>query len=318
MTTSGASDTYTCVRRIVAAAICVLALGYPAGASAQTSPTLNGTIEGLQLPMRLAGTQVTYLSKGAYTFSLLDNSGQHSIHVVGPLMSVGYTGNETNFGTAGADGVNVPATGTFVFPDVLLKDGLYRWHCDRHSDMMWGSVMVGNYLSVDVSGRGSVSSFPVNFLCRGNCGLGVPDGAAPVALVATPKLGYVFDRWEGACSGNGECSLNVTGLLQTRAVFREVSAGAISKVKVTKAKKKRTVAVTVTLTDPAMTTIQVRARGRLVTALTKPTTAAGTTTFRLAIPKATKAGAATVQASFKRAASLKSFAVSQPIRIPKL
>ncbi len=126
--------------------------------------------------------------------------------------------------------------------------------------MMWGSVMVGNYLSVDVSGRGSVSSFPVNFLCRGNCGLGVPDGAEPVALVATPKLGYVFDRWEGACSGNGECSLNVTGLLQTRAVFREVSAGAISQVKVTKAKKKRTVAVTVTLTDPAMTTIQVRAR----------------------------------------------------------
>ena len=89
--------------------MCGIALIFPVGASAQQ--VLNGSISGLTLPMTQNGVQVTHLTPGAYTFSLADNSGQHSIHVSGPWGAFGYTGLPVNFGTAGPDGVNVPRDG---------------------------------------------------------------------------------------------------------------------------------------------------------------------------------------------------------------
>ena len=109
MTTSEGSDTTACVKRIAAAALCGIALVFPVSASAQQ--VLNGSISGLTLPMTLNGVQVTHLDTGSFTFSLLDNSGQHSIHVMGPLASLGYTGAGVNFGTAGPNGIDVPARG---------------------------------------------------------------------------------------------------------------------------------------------------------------------------------------------------------------
>jgi hypothetical protein len=317
LTTSEGSDTYTFVKRFAAAAACMFVLVFPASALGQV-PTLNGSISGLTLPMTQNGIPVTHLTKGAYTFSLSDNSGQHSIHMSGPWGAFGYTGLPLNFGTAGPDGVNVPATGTFVFDNIALADGMYRWFCDRHSDMMWGSLTVGNYLSVEVVGRGTVSSFPVDFTCRSNCGVGVPDGSPPVTLVATPRTGFRFDRWEtGACSGNGECSVSVNGLMKTRAVFVEIPAGTITGAKAAKARGKRTVTVTLAMGDAATVTTEVRIGTRVI-ASKVGSLGAGTRTVKVAVPKSAKKGAATVRVTFTRPSTLKAFVETRAIRIPKL
>lgn len=295
--------------------MCGLALVFPVSASAQE--VLNGSISGLTLPMTMNGIPVTHLAKGPYTFSLVDNSGQHSIHMGGPIGAFGYTGLPVNFGTAGPDGVNVPATGTFVFDNVSLADGMYRWFCDRHSDMMFGTLTVGNYLSVEVTGRGTVSSFPVDFTCRSSCGVGVPDGSPPVKLTTTPARGYKFDHWEaGACSGNGDCSVSVNGLMKTRAVFVEIPAGSITGAKVTKARGKRTVTATLAMSDSATVTTEVRIGSRIV-ASKVGSLAAGTRTVKLQLPKSVKAGPATVRVTFTRPTTLKAFVSTLPIRLPK-
>ncbi len=298
----------------------MLVLVFPASASAQQVVLdVRFDFPRFPIPMTVNGTQVAHLDKGLYTFSLLDNQTQHSIHVGGPWGAFGYTGVPLNFGTAGPDGTSVnAASGTpFVFSDVPLADGMYRWFCDLHSDMMWGSVSVGNYLSVEVVGRGTVSSFPVNFTCRSNCGVGVPDGSPPVTLVANPRAGFKFDRWDtGPCSGNGECSVSVNGLTKTRAVFVEVPAGSITGAKVTKVKGKRFVTVTLAMTDTATTTTELRRGNRLI-ASKVGSLAAGTRTVKLAVPKTAKKGAATVRVTFTRPTTLKAFVASLAIRLPK-
>ncbi len=318
MTTSGRFDTYTWVKRFLAAAVCGIALVFPMSASAQQVVLdVRFDFPRFPIPMTVNGAPVAHLDKGLYTFSLVDFQNSHSIHVGGPWGAYGYTGPQLNFGTAGPDGTNVPAQGTFVYTDVPLADGMYRWYCDLHSDMMWGSVSVGNYLSVEVVGRGTVSSFPVNFTCRNNCGVGVPDGAPPVTLVATPRPGFKFDRWDtGPCSGNGECSVSVNGLTKTRAIFVEVPAGSISGAKVTKVKKKRFVTVTLAMTDTATTTTELRVGSRII-ASKVGTLTAGTRTVKLTVPKTAKKGAATVRVTFTRQSTLKAFTASLAVRLPK-
>ena len=214
-----------------------------------------------------------------------------------------------------------------MFDDVPLTNGQYRWFCDRHSDMMTGSVTVGNYLSVDVVGLGSVSSFPVDFLCRSSCGLGVPDGAAPITLAATPQPGYRFDHWEnGPCSGDGDCTVTVAGLVQVSAVFKklpvpppteETTPGTIKRVKVSATRGKRLVAVTLDLTASAATTAQLRVGGRMIAAASG-NLAAGSRTLKIRVPKSAKAGPATVRVTFKRTGSAKTFSATRSIRLPKL
>jgi hypothetical protein len=329
LTSSGAFVTNPGVLRVLTVGVCALALVFPAGAAAQQT-VLDGGIEGLQLPLRLNGVTVSHLAPGDYTFSLSDRSSQHSFHVRGPYNRPGVSDETTNFGTAGADGGNVIATALnpFVFEDVALVDGLYRWFCDRHSDMMTGSVMVGNYLAVKVEGFGFVTSDPAGLYCAADCGLGVPDGGGPVTLTASALAGSEFDHWSGGpCSGTGPCTVSVSGLVEVRAVFRklptpppppaETAPGTVKQVKVTAKRGKRIVAVTLDLTGSAAAAVQLRAGGKTV-ATVSSNLATGRRTVKIAVPKKTKAGPATVRVSLTRTGSAKTFVVNRAIRLPKL
>ena len=132
-----------CCCAYIAGALALLALAFPGGAAAQEK-VLNGDRPRAScLPMTLDGCRCRISTPGLYTFSLLDQSGQHSIHVRGPFDRPGISAETVNFGTAGPDGGNVLFAVVRlrqIFPDIPLEDGLYRWFCDRHSDMMTGSV----------------------------------------------------------------------------------------------------------------------------------------------------------------------------------
>ncbi len=315
------------VRRVVTL-VCAVALGLPAGAAAQET-VLNVSIVGLTLPMTLSGSPATYVTPGSYTFSLTDRAPIHSIHVRGPLDTYGEAGPPVNFGTASPDGTNVAFTSfdPLVFANVPLDNGRYRWFCDLHSDMMHGSLMVGNYLSVKVEGQGYVTSSAGSMSCVSECGLGVPDDAAPITLTATPQAGHAFQRWEGPCSGDGPCTVTVTGLVETKAIFRELpkppppppelAPGTVKQVKAAVTKRKRVVTVTLDLTAASAASAQLRVGGKVV-ATSSAMLAAGRRKLQLQVPKKTKAGPATVRITLKRTGSTKSFVSTRPVRLPKV
>jgi hypothetical protein len=316
------------VLRILAGALTVLALASPGGAAAQEQ-VLSGNIVGLQLPMTLDGVQVSHLTPGQYTFSLLDQSSQHSIHVRGPFDRPGMSAETVNFGTAGADGGNVAffSPTRQIFPGIPLEDGLYRWFCDRHSDMMTGSVSVGNYLAVDVvNGGGTVTSEPAGLTCSALCGLGLPSASPPVTLTATPAPGYVFDRWSGGpCSGPGPCTLSVSGKVEVKAFFRqlttppppaEVAPISLRRVRIAFVSGRRVVALRLNVRDHAQALAQLRRRGRTLASV-QGHLLPGERTLKIRVPNTVKAGEATVRLSFKALGSTKTFVVLRTVTLPR-
>jgi type 1 fimbria pilin len=75
-------------------------------------------------------------------------------------------------------------------------------------------------LTVSYSGEGRVTSADPGVIdCGTNCWTSF-SGGGHVTLNAAPASGFVFNGWEGACSGTGSCDVAVTGLRSVIAVFR--------------------------------------------------------------------------------------------------
>jgi hypothetical protein len=76
-------------------------------------------------------------------------------------------------------------------------------------------------LSATVQGTGTVTSNPAGLTCRPTCSRQYPTPTT-VVLTATPSSGWVFQRWQGACSGSAStCTVNVSGSVSVVAVFKK-------------------------------------------------------------------------------------------------
>jgi hypothetical protein len=73
-------------------------------------------------------------------------------------------------------------------------------------------------LNVGVSGNGSVTSSPAGINCGSVCTMNYASGTA-VTLTATPTGGATFNRWGGACTGNGVCLVTMNSLENVTAIF---------------------------------------------------------------------------------------------------
>jgi len=83
-------------------------------------------------------------------------------------------------------------------------------------------VAMPQYLGVNLQGQGRVTSLPAGIDCPGDCEENVVTGTL-VELLPEPAAGWVFDRWESACTGSGTCSLSIApGINTVTAVFVEL------------------------------------------------------------------------------------------------
>jgi hypothetical protein len=75
-------------------------------------------------------------------------------------------------------------------------------------------------LTVSRTGEGAVTSTTSGaIVCGGRCGARVKS-YAPVTLRATPRKGWRFRRWTGACRGPGlTCTVPMTAAAKVGAVF---------------------------------------------------------------------------------------------------
>ncbi|MDX6515373.1 MAG: trimeric autotransporter adhesin [Gaiellaceae bacterium] len=76
-------------------------------------------------------------------------------------------------------------------------------------------------LSVDVHGRGTVTSSPAGLVCTGACSALVAPGTI-VALAAQAADGWRFVGWSAPCSGTRGCSVTMTADATINAEFRPV------------------------------------------------------------------------------------------------
>lgn len=77
-------------------------------------------------------------------------------------------------------------------------------------------------LTVNRTGSGTVLSTPSGISCGNICGAAFPKGTT-VALTAEPNNNYRFDHWEGACSGNTTCDIEMTSGKTVTAVFSRLA-----------------------------------------------------------------------------------------------
>jgi hypothetical protein len=73
-------------------------------------------------------------------------------------------------------------------------------------------------LTVDVSGRGEVTSSPRWFDCPTRC-RGIFAAVTSVTLTPKPAAGRVFEGWGGACSGTGICTVKTSAEKDVTATF---------------------------------------------------------------------------------------------------
>ena len=78
-------------------------------------------------------------------------------------------------------------------------------------------------LSVTTSGSGQVTSSPVGIDCGNDCSEQY-EANTTVSLTATPDQGFIFQEWQGDCSGSGDCSVSMTSNMSVTAVFVEQGA----------------------------------------------------------------------------------------------
>ncbi|TQV88901.1 InlB B-repeat-containing protein [Aliikangiella coralliicola] len=79
---------------------------------------------------------------------------------------------------------------------------------------------VDHTLSISVNGSGSVSSNVEGIDCGDDCSNSYADGQQ-VILTADAASGYVFQGWQGDCSGSSSCELIMNGNKSATAVFVE-------------------------------------------------------------------------------------------------
>ncbi len=83
------------------------------------------------------------------------------------------------------------------------------------------NIVVGNALSVSVTGSGTVTSSPSGINCGSTCNADYVSGT-PVTLTATPVSGGSFSGWGGACSGTGSCVVTMNAAKSVSATFSQV------------------------------------------------------------------------------------------------
>jgi hypothetical protein len=80
-------------------------------------------------------------------------------------------------------------------------------------------------LSVSIGGSGSVTSSPDGILCTsGTCSASYGTGST-VTLTAKAKKGWKFSGWSGACSGSGECVVQLSANQFVGATFSQNGNG---------------------------------------------------------------------------------------------
>jgi hypothetical protein len=80
-------------------------------------------------------------------------------------------------------------------------------------------------LSVSIAGSGSVTSNPNGILCTsGTCSASYGTGST-VTLIAKAKKGWKFSGWSGACSGSGECVVQLSANQFVGATFSQNGNG---------------------------------------------------------------------------------------------
>jgi plastocyanin len=117
------------MRRALAVTLCaVAALAAPTVAQAQAKQ-LRGTV-GPAFTITLvdeSGNRVTHVDAGEYTIVITDNSVDHNFHLTGPGVDVL---------------TEIEFVGTMTWT-LTLRDGIYRFVCDPHVDVMSGQFAVG-------------------------------------------------------------------------------------------------------------------------------------------------------------------------------
>ncbi|MFK5970917.1 MAG: Calx-beta domain-containing protein [Candidatus Marithrix sp.] len=73
-------------------------------------------------------------------------------------------------------------------------------------------------LNIKITGKGTVINETNNINCSQNCTKTL-NGNTKLTLIAEPKLGWVFDKWEGDCDATGKVTLNAEK--QCTAIFIE-------------------------------------------------------------------------------------------------
>ena len=100
-----------------------------ASVAAAATPKLNGTVgPGYTITLKKAGTKVTKLKAGKYTFVISDRASIHNFSLDGPK------GFEKTF-------TSVPFKGTKTVT-VPLKAGKYKFYCEAHESIMFGNFSV--------------------------------------------------------------------------------------------------------------------------------------------------------------------------------
>ena len=84
---------------------------------------------------------------------------------------------------------------------------------------------VTSQLSVSVSGSGTVVSNPSGILCAsGTCSASYETGSA-ISLIPEASRKWSFSGWTGACSGSGECVVQLSTDKIVEATFSKTSPG---------------------------------------------------------------------------------------------
>lgn len=115
---------------LAALALALIAIALGAHASAAPAPkTVQGTVgPGFTINLTVGGRKVTTLKKAVpYRFVINDRASIHDFHLSGPGLNRVLT--------------DVDFTGTKSVV-LTLKQGVYRYLCDPHSDIMHGSFRV--------------------------------------------------------------------------------------------------------------------------------------------------------------------------------
>ncbi len=82
------------------------------------------------------------------------------------------------------------------------------------------NLETNNTLNVAITGNGTVTSSPSGINCGDDCTQDYTS-TSEVTLTATPDNGFIFDRWEGACTGSSSCSVSMSADRSVRAIFVE-------------------------------------------------------------------------------------------------
>lgn len=82
-------------------------------------------------------------------------------------------------------------------------------------------------VTAPASGSGTITSSPKGINCPASCTMGFPQNTQ-VKLTATAGANYFFEGWSGACSGNNNCSVTMTGNEKLSAMFTPGETLAVS------------------------------------------------------------------------------------------